>query len=407
MITDRPPQPPTADGALTTYAQNFEDVMLWRALKGIPAGFYIDIGAQDPVIDSVSLAFYEHGWRGVHVEPNRHYAGKLRAARPDEEVIEAAIAAAGPIAFFEIPESGLSTADAALAERHRRDGYEVVRTEVPSVTLAALLERYGGRDVHWLKIDVEGLEGQVIDSWGDCKARPWIVVVESTRPRTQIAAAEWEPALLARGYKLVYGDGLNRYYLAEAHRDLEPCFASGPNTFDDFVIAETSYCARPLARKIASLQQQLDLLKDAYATQEATRGKDLTLIGELREAYDSLRHDHIEAIQTALLQREDAAEALRRLEEMRQFARQISARLDALEASRSWRWTGPLRRLARLLGLGGPALPPPPQPLAAPVPPLPMDAAPPPQSAPLPSPVQTSELSEKIRERLSAVERRP
>ena len=54
-----------------SYAQNFEDVMLWRALKHINNGFYIDIGANDPVVDSVSLAFYENGWRGVHVETHR------------------------------------------------------------------------------------------------------------------------------------------------------------------------------------------------------------------------------------------------------------------------------------------------------------------------------------------------
>jgi len=45
-----------------SYAQNFEDVILWRALKHVGRGFYIDLGAQDPVIDSISLAFYEHGW---------------------------------------------------------------------------------------------------------------------------------------------------------------------------------------------------------------------------------------------------------------------------------------------------------------------------------------------------------
>ncbi len=74
-----------------SYAQNFEDVILWRALKHVGRGFYIDIGAQDPVIDSVSLAFYEQGWRGVHVEPVAEYAEKLRKARPDEEVIQAAV----------------------------------------------------------------------------------------------------------------------------------------------------------------------------------------------------------------------------------------------------------------------------------------------------------------------------
>ena len=75
-----------------SYAQNFEDVMLWRALHHVENGHYIDIGAQDPVADSVSLAFYERGWRGVHVEPVPTHVAALRAARPDETVIEAAVA---------------------------------------------------------------------------------------------------------------------------------------------------------------------------------------------------------------------------------------------------------------------------------------------------------------------------
>lgn len=44
-----------------SYAQNLEDVRLWRALKLFPRGFYIDVGANHPRIDSVTLAFYERG----------------------------------------------------------------------------------------------------------------------------------------------------------------------------------------------------------------------------------------------------------------------------------------------------------------------------------------------------------
>jgi len=44
--------------------------MLWRALKHIERGFYIDVGAWSSDLDSVTRAFYEHGWRGINVEPN-------------------------------------------------------------------------------------------------------------------------------------------------------------------------------------------------------------------------------------------------------------------------------------------------------------------------------------------------
>ena len=55
-----------------SYAQNFEDVMLWRALQHVGAGYYVDIGANDPVVDSVTRWFYEQGWSGLNIEPVLH-----------------------------------------------------------------------------------------------------------------------------------------------------------------------------------------------------------------------------------------------------------------------------------------------------------------------------------------------
>jgi hypothetical protein len=65
-----------------TYAQNFEDLMLWRALHGVRDGFYIDVGAADPDEDSVTRAFYDHGWRGVNIEPSPEHFAAISAARP-------------------------------------------------------------------------------------------------------------------------------------------------------------------------------------------------------------------------------------------------------------------------------------------------------------------------------------
>ena len=40
-----------------SYAQNFEDVLLWRALGTVERGFFIDVGAQHPDQDTVTPAF--------------------------------------------------------------------------------------------------------------------------------------------------------------------------------------------------------------------------------------------------------------------------------------------------------------------------------------------------------------
>jgi hypothetical protein len=46
-----------------TYAQNFEDVMLNRLFHEQASGFYIDVGAWDPNMHSVTKHFYKGGWR--------------------------------------------------------------------------------------------------------------------------------------------------------------------------------------------------------------------------------------------------------------------------------------------------------------------------------------------------------
>lgn len=250
--------------SIVSYAQNFEDVMLWRALGHVNNGFYIDIGAQHPVVDSVSKAFYEKGWRGIHVEATPVYAELLRQDRPDEAVLQVALASSsGMLTFYEIPETGLSTGDAQIANRHREKGFIVRELAVPCTTLAQIFAQAGDRDIHWLKIDVEGMEQEVIASWGESESRPWIVVVESTLPNTQIEThEEWESLLLTRGYEFVYFDGLNRFYVSEKHTNFAAVFRAGPNVFDGFSLSgtgQTSFCSliNSRARQQQDNQQQI------------------------------------------------------------------------------------------------------------------------------------------------------
>lgn len=257
---------------INSYAQNFEDVMLWRALGHIQNGFYIDVGANDPVVDSVSLAFYEHGWRGVHIEATHKYSQLLRENRPDEVVLEVALSNQhGVITFYEIPETGLSTGDKSIAGEHIQRGFSVKEISIPCITLSDVFEQVGSRDIHWLKIDVEGFERQVLEGWAEHQARPWIVVIESTLPLTTIESYEnWETILLEEGYTFVYFDGLNRFYVSDNHIELKQYFSAPPNVFDGFTLngtASTSMHQLLQSRyedeknKLAILSHELEQLK--------------------------------------------------------------------------------------------------------------------------------------------------
>jgi FkbM family methyltransferase len=250
-----------------SYAQNLEDVILWRALKNVDQGTYIDIGAQDPNHDSVSLGFYERGWRGLHVEPNPQYANMLKIARPDETTIEAAIAKnKSKIKFHSFPDTGLSTGVKAIAKTHISKGFKPQTITVTTIPLSEIFEIFGSKEVHWLKIDVEGMEEQVIDSWGTSKQRPWIVIVESTLPLSQIDnSKDWEPQLKKLGYKFVYFDGLNRFYVHRKQKHLLKYFGPGTNLYDDYLRSDDLNQKKELAE---SRNINLNLL-------EALKAKDL------------------------------------------------------------------------------------------------------------------------------------
>jgi FkbM family methyltransferase len=243
---------------IISYADNFEDVILSRALRGIVSGFYIDVGASDPVIHSVSLAFYEAGWRGLHVEPVAAYAQALRVARPDEEVIEAAVGpAADALPFFEIADTGLSTGERVIADQHAARGAATKAIVVRCIPLGEILDRYADRPIHWLKIDVEGMERAVVESWAPSPVRPWIVLLESTRPLSQEPNfAGWEPQLLTLGYEFVYFDGLNRFYVSREHPELKASFGPGPNIFDEFRLS-TIALDNGLRTRIKDLEREL------------------------------------------------------------------------------------------------------------------------------------------------------
>ncbi|MEE3501689.1 FkbM family methyltransferase [Acidiphilium acidophilum] len=318
-----------------SYAQNFEDVILWRALSHVSPGYYVDIGAQDPVTDSVSMAFYEHGWRGVHVEPNGNYAERLRAARPDERVIEAAVGTtAGTIPFFDIADTGLSTGDSILAEEHRKQGFRVNRVEVPCIRLSDILDELGLADIQWLKIDVEGMERDVIASWRNSAIRPWIVLVESTEPNTAIPNfALWENSLKELGYDFVYFDGLNRFYLSIQHLELKEKFGPGPNVFDDFTLsglASAPFCRglihqTEISRHEAELRAEQAEIRQHEAELRAEQAEIRQHEAELRAEQAEIRHHAVELRAEQAELRQHKAELQAAQAEIRQHEAELRA----------------------------------------------------------------------------------
>jgi FkbM family methyltransferase len=315
------PSPPPFD---ISWAEHWEDVRLWRVLGHLDAGFYVDVGAMDPSTDSVTKAFYERGWSGLDVEPNPHFADRLRSERPRDRIEQVAAGLERGRATIHIvtsPEgqqTGLSTLEPATAERHAHDGNKVIDLVTDVVPLAELMEGTPAEDpvrFHFLKVDAEGHEGAVLAGADLQRFRPLIVLVEARAPRQVLDTyAESEEVLVRARYTPVADDGLNRWYARSEDAGLAEVLAPEVNPLLDGRPRRWWEFARE--RELVQRMEELDA-----ASLAASREADA-----LREETEALREE----------------------------ARVLRARLGTLTCSWSWRATAPLRVIRRTLRRSSP-----------------------------------------------------
>lgn len=314
-----------------SHAQNHEDVMLWRALKRVESGFYLDVGSNDPEVDSVTRAFYDRGWRGINVEPLPRYRARTLDRRP-RDITECVAAGAeeGTLTLFDVPAiEGWATLDARVAEQHRGQGHVIVEIPVPVRTLNALCAQHVTGDIHFLKIDVEGFEREVLRGIDLRRWRPWILLIEALVPARLVPSHEtWEPIVLGQGYRFTHFDGLNRFYVAEEHPELIPALQVQPNVLDDYV---------PAAQE--------------EATHRAHRAEVRANIAEFRmaELHRALEEAH-GRLAAAEVRAEEGRVARLTHPTHPEDLRVLSEQLDKVLASRSWRVTRPLRWVRERLG---------------------------------------------------------
>ena len=223
---------------MISYAQNSEDILLYRCFRDVAAGFYVDVGAFHPEIASVSKLFYDRGWSGINIEPGQGIAA-LQAARPRDVNLAVAISDhSGEANFYEHPnDPGTSTllaeVPAVIAER---TGDRQLR-RVSLLTLTQVLDAHAPtRHLHFLKVDAEGAETAVIAGLDLKRYRPEVILIESTEPYSTIRRIEpWSDILATAGYRLAYFDGINDFWVREESAErLLPEFAVPVNVLDGF-----------------------------------------------------------------------------------------------------------------------------------------------------------------------------
>jgi hypothetical protein len=263
---------------MISYAQNREDVVLWRALSGVGTGLYAEIGGDDGQGQSMTRAFYERGWQGLALVNDEKVADARRRARADEVV-------------------------------------EAVSVDDRATRVSGALERsrHAGGDLHLLVVDRGGHAGDALlvtaqlQDW-----RPWVLVVTnaSPDPADQIPPA-WEGEVLAVGYERCLFDGVSRFYVAADRAELRPALSYPACIRDEFTDRREAELADDVSRLKAAVQQARDeslgeLLRwrhaavSTWAKTAATRASGATPADyqELQVALAAAQRDAAEVRQT-------------------------------------------------------------------------------------------------------------
>ena len=88
--------------------------------------------------------------------------------------------------------------------------------------------------IHFLKIDVEGAEESVLEGLPLDVIRPWIILFESVAPmkNDEDVSVDCVKYLESKKYHQVYFDGLNKFFVADEHTELDKAFSVPVNIFD-------------------------------------------------------------------------------------------------------------------------------------------------------------------------------
>ena len=100
----RPATAPAQPAALRreTFSTEGEDLLIERLFYSLiekdPGyrGFYVDIGAFDPIVSSNTYLLYRRGWRGINIDANPDALPRFDTHRPRDINLNAAVGDEGP-----------------------------------------------------------------------------------------------------------------------------------------------------------------------------------------------------------------------------------------------------------------------------------------------------------------------
>jgi FkbM family methyltransferase len=161
----------------SSYAQCGEDMIL-DIIFDKPKGFYVDIGANNPIIQSNTYYLYKKGWNGINIDAAPNSMTQFNLIRKRDINLPIPISDKQErLKYYSFKTSFFNTFDEQSAINCKD---ELIGTiEVNTKKLFQIFDEYlGENEIDLLNVDVEGWDLKVLRSNNWNKYRPKVIVTE-------------------------------------------------------------------------------------------------------------------------------------------------------------------------------------------------------------------------------------
>jgi FkbM family methyltransferase len=161
----------------SSFAQSGEDMIL-DIIFDKSKGFYVDVGANNPIIQSNTHFLYKKGWKGINIDASPDSMAQFKIIRKRDINLEIPISDKQErLKYYSFKTSFLNTFDDQSVNNFMD---ELIGTiELDTKKLSQIFDEYLGKnEIDLLNVDVEGWDLKVLRSNNWDKYRPKVIVTE-------------------------------------------------------------------------------------------------------------------------------------------------------------------------------------------------------------------------------------
>jgi len=202
------------------FSSDGEDIIINKWLGEIKKGFYIDIGSHKPILSSNTFDLYLNGWTGICVDPNPGLKLKYSLLRSLDLFLNSAIVlkkkSGSNFFYYYKNNTDLNTFSKKRVNIQRKlyGRYPTKKIKINSLTIDDLIKLVPNRELHFLNIDIEGLEYGIIKSLLNKKILPWCIAIEELGQTCEnISRSKIKKFMNKKGYFLASRTFLTSIYI--------------------------------------------------------------------------------------------------------------------------------------------------------------------------------------------------